>query len=77
MRIEVRRSGGFAGMTRTFAVDTAQLPRERAERIERLAREAPAARRAPRADAFSYEVTIDGKTREVDDAEALIDELRR
>ena len=36
MRIEVRRTGGFAGVARTFAVDTSTLSAARAARIEQL-----------------------------------------
>ena len=73
MRIEVRRTGGFAGIARTFAVDTSKLPPARAAKIERLARSLTAG--AAAADAFSYEVTIDGeKLRDVD-AEALVEAI--
>ena len=87
MRITVRRTGGFAGIGRTFDVDTAQLSPARAREIERLAkavREHPLAapfdsaqgrRRPPPADSFAYEVTIDGQTTTVDDAEALIEAI--
>jgi hypothetical protein len=74
MRIEVRRTGGVAGIARTWAVDTAQLPGGRAAEIERLARPV-AAGPVPVADAFSYEVTIDGETVVVGDAEELIEKL--
>jgi hypothetical protein len=70
MRIEVRRTGGFAGIARTFAVDTATLPPARAAEIERLAR--AIALGTPTPDAFSYDVTIDGKTLRGVDAEALV-----
>ena len=81
MRITVRRTGGFAGIARTFEVDTALLPPAQAREVERLAKavreKSLAARRPPPADAFVYEVTVDGKTTIVDDAEALIEELGR
>lgn len=70
MRIEVRRSGGFAGIARTFKVDTATLPPTRAAEIERLARSL--ASRAASPDAFVYDVTIDGATQRGVDAEALV-----
>lgn len=76
MRIEVRRTGGFAGVSRTFAIDTAALPPARAARIERLAREL-AAGSSQLADGFSYDVTIDGETRRGVDAEALVEAMTR
>jgi hypothetical protein len=76
MRIEVRRTGGVAGIARTWEVDTEALPREQASRIEMLAR-AVASSLLPVADRFTYEVTIDGETLSVVDAEELIDELIR
>ncbi len=75
MRIEVRRTGGFAGVSRTFSIDTATLPPARGARIERLARELAA--RAPSADAFAYDVTIDGETLRGVDAEALVEAMTR
>ena len=75
MRISVRRTGGFAGIARTFEVDTSLLPRGRALRIEALAR-AVAGSPLPVADAFTYEVTVDGVTVVVGDAEALIEAMR-
>ncbi|MEK6375266.1 MAG: protealysin inhibitor emfourin [Acidobacteriota bacterium] len=74
MRIEVRRTGGVAGIARTFEVDTAQLPGGRAAEIERLAR-GLAARRSQDADAFMYVVTIDGETFAVEDAAELIEAI--
>ena len=75
MRIEVRRSGGFAGVARTFSVDTSTLPAARAAQIERLARALTKASSSP--DAFSYDVTIDGKTLSGVDAEALVEAMTR
>ena len=72
MRISVRRTGGFAGIARTWECDTAMLPGARAAEIERIARSL-AVGRSPLADGFSYEVTVDGEAREVADAEALIE----
>ncbi len=76
MRIEVRRSGGFAGIARTWSVDTAALPPARAAQIERLARALRPGALAG-GDVFSYEVTIDGRTKGVEDAEELIEEIGR
>ena len=75
MQIEVRRSGGFAGVSRTFSVDTSALPPVRAVRIERLARSLAA--RGSSADAFSYDVVVDGQTFSGVDAEALVEAMTR
>jgi len=75
MRIEVRRTGGVAGIARTWEVDTAQLPAGRAAEIERIAK-GLAARISRIADGFSYEVTIDGQSIVTDDAEALLRAIR-
>ena len=74
MNITVRRTGGFAGVARTFAVDTATLPAARAAQIERLAR-GLAPRRAPAADAFAYDVIIDGRKLADVDAETLVEAM--
>lgn len=74
MRISVRRTGGVAGIARTWEVDTAQLPGGRAGEVERLARSV-AGSPLPVADGFSYEVTIDGETRVVEDAQELIEAI--
>ncbi|MDT9683025.1 hypothetical protein RND61_13230 [Streptomyces sp. TRM76323] len=72
MRIEVRRTGGFAGIERRAEVDTAARPdadawQALAEAV--LAEAAPeeeaegAARGAPGVpDGFGYEITVDGRT---------------
>jgi hypothetical protein len=76
MRVTVRRTGGFAGVTRTWEVDTATLPAARAAEIERLANElAAGSSQQAVADAFVYEVIIDGKTMAVEDAGPLIEKL--
>ena len=75
MRIEVRRSGGFAGVSRTFAIDTSSLPAARAAQIERLARDLAPSSSSP--DAFSYDVTIDDRTFREVDAEALVEAMTR
>jgi len=65
MRIEVTRSGGFAGITRRVVADPAPA------HIESLAREAqatPVAGADAKPDAFEYEVTIDGRRTVVHDA---------
>lgn len=76
MRIEVTRSGGFAGMTRRVVADPAPT------HVESLAREAeatPLARGEAKPDAFAYEVVIDGRRYEVRDApeawQTLIDAI--
>lgn len=64
MRIQVRRTGGFAGIERHKVVDTAGLPD--AHEWQALAEKAVAAGRdvppvgVP--DGFSYEITVDGRT---------------
>ncbi|WP_433547766.1 protealysin inhibitor emfourin [Streptomyces sp. CA-294286] len=66
MRIEVVRSGGFAGIERRAEVDTSCLPD--AEAWHALAAEALASGRDARpeetgiADGFCYEITVDGRT---------------
>ncbi|WP_133911748.1 protealysin inhibitor emfourin [Streptomyces sp. NBC_00582] len=64
MRIQVRRTGGFAGIERQAEVDTSGRPD--AGEWHALAEQALAAgRSAPSLgvpDGFSYEITVDGKT---------------
>ncbi|MFI5757093.1 protealysin inhibitor emfourin [Streptomyces sp. NPDC051569] len=67
MRIQVRRTGGFAGIERRAEVDTSALPDAgEAETWRTLAEQAvsdgrgPAQRTVP--DGFSYEITVDGHT---------------
>ena len=64
MRIEVRRTGGFAGIERSAEVDTSGLPDARA--WQALAEQALAAGRstppAGMPDGFSYRITVDGRT---------------
>ncbi|MGC4980593.1 protealysin inhibitor emfourin [Streptomyces sp. DT193] len=64
MRIEVRRTGGFAGIERRAEVDTAARPDARewhalAERALAAGRTTPPAG-VP--DGFHYEITVDGRT---------------
>ncbi|MFF3498015.1 protealysin inhibitor emfourin [Streptomyces sp. NPDC003247] len=64
MRIQVRRTGGFAGVERRAEVDTAGRPD--AAEWHALAEQAVAAgRSAPPVgvpDGFSYQITVDGRT---------------
>jgi hypothetical protein len=64
MRIQVRRTGGFAGIERRGEVDTSGRPDAGDWHV--LAEQALAAGRgAPPAgvpDGFSYEITVDGTT---------------
>jgi len=64
MRIQVRRTGGFAGIERHAEVDTAGRPD--AEEWRALAEGALASGRGtPPAgvpDGFGYEITVDGRT---------------
>ncbi|MER6155479.1 protealysin inhibitor emfourin [Streptomyces sp. NPDC001868] len=64
MRIEVRRTGGFAGIERHAVVDTAGRPdacdwQALAERALAAGRGAPPLG-VP--DGFAYEITVDGRT---------------
>ncbi len=65
VRIDVVRSGGFAGMTMRSAVDTAELPPEQAARLEQAIERIDFAelQRAPSAsaskvDRFQYDLII-------------------
>ncbi|WP_434589314.1 protealysin inhibitor emfourin [Streptomyces sp. A5-4] len=64
MRIQVRRTGGFAGIERHAEVDTSGRPN--AAEWHALADEAVASGRSTPPigvpDGFSYRITIDGKT---------------
>jgi len=69
VKITIRRSGGFAGplMSRTFALDTTELPPHDAEKIESLLAACPLAvlhnkrfRARGGADLLKYEVKIEG-----------------
>jgi hypothetical protein len=64
MRIQVRRTGGFAGIERHAEVDTAGRPD--ADEWHALADQAIAAGQGTRPigvpDGFGYEITVDGKT---------------
>ncbi|MFD4526695.1 protealysin inhibitor emfourin [Streptomyces sp. NPDC058470] len=64
MRIQIRRTGGFAGIERHAEVNTSGRPD--AHEWHALAEQAVAAGRdtAPIGvpDGFSYEITVDGKT---------------
>lgn len=64
MRIQVRRTGGFAGIERHAEVDTSGRPD--AHEWQALAEKALGAGRGTRPigvpDGFSYEITVDGKT---------------
>jgi Emfourin len=64
MRIQVIRSGGFAGIERRAVLDTAGRPD--AFRLHALARDvlaaSPAAPPQGVPDGFRYEITVDGST---------------
>ncbi|MFI8236215.1 protealysin inhibitor emfourin [Streptomyces sp. NPDC085866] len=64
MRIQVRRTGGFAGIERRAEVDTSGRPD--AHEWHALAERALASGRGTRPagvpDGFSYEITVDGRT---------------
>jgi len=83
MRLALTRSGGFAGITLHREIDTTQLPPERRRVIEQLAARARVERASPNAeaDAFEYEITIDGARYVVDGSSpawhALIESIER
>jgi hypothetical protein len=65
MRIEVRQQGGFAGLRPPpLVVDTAELDRQTAGELERLAKTLPAGNEQPRrgADLMRYDVQIDDRS---------------
>ena len=70
MRISFERSGGFAGLTLTAELDTASLPADDADQVQKMVEAAgffqlpasiPAAARG--ADAFQYVVTVEDQGR--------------
>lgn len=71
MRITVRRTGGFSGLTQVWTVDTRTLAHRVADDVERSARAATDGpveeRHATMADGFQWEVAIDGKPHAVPD----------
>ncbi|MET9252598.1 protealysin inhibitor emfourin [Streptomyces sp. NPDC003717] len=66
MRIQVRRTGGFAGIERSAEVDTAGLADADAEAwralAERVLADGSAAPPAGVPDGFGYRITVDGRT---------------
>ena len=68
MRIEFRRSGGFAGLSVQLALESAELPAAEREALEALIARArffelpPRTARA-RPDAFQYDLTIENAGR--------------
>ncbi|AZQ34651.1 hypothetical protein EJ357_15160 [Streptomyces cyaneochromogenes] len=78
MRIQVRRTGGFAGIERLAEVDTSERPD--AQEWHALADRAVAAGRGTPPigvpDGFSYQITVDGKTVYCSDPR-LTDEQRK
>ncbi|OEJ31929.1 protealysin inhibitor emfourin [Streptomyces subrutilus] len=65
MRIEVIRTGGFAGIERRGEVDTSGRPDEaewRALALPALRPAAPGGGGGPVRDGFSYRITVDGRT---------------
>jgi len=74
VRVQVTRSGGFAGISRTWTVDTADLDEGRAETlrtlVDQFSLETRRVTRNPEvggADRFRYDVTIirDGQRRSI------------
>ncbi|MCZ0989313.1 protealysin inhibitor emfourin [Streptomyces diastatochromogenes] len=64
MRIQVRRTGGFAGIERRAEVDTSGRPdaHEWHTLAERALASGQSTRPAGVPDGFSYEITVDGRT---------------
>src|SRR5215211_5558047 len=63
VRVEVVRSGGFAGLTRAAAMDTEELDAELAERLRKLVDESQiesltSTPSGSGADRFQYDVTV-------------------
>ena len=63
MKISVRRSGGFAGISRTRDVSTTELPQPVAQHLQALASAIPATPlETLGADNFHYAVTLEDET---------------
>ena len=64
MRIQVRRTGGFAGIERRAEVDTSTRPDDAEWRAlaERVIASGGATPPAGVPDGFLYEITVDGRT---------------
>ncbi|MGW5368424.1 protealysin inhibitor emfourin [Streptomyces sp. NPDC004009] len=64
MRIQVRRTGGFAGIERRAEVDTSARPdaQEWQALAERVLASGGSAPPAGVPDGFAYEITVDGRT---------------
>ena len=58
VRVEVVRSGGFAGLTRAAAMDTAELDAERAEQLRKLVDESGIRHGHLRARAHNAVITL-------------------
>jgi hypothetical protein len=69
MRVHVRRSGGFAGLTLEGDIDTSTLAPEARVRVEQALAQLQSSRGRPSSpDRFQYDLTImtdDGQRREV------------
>ena len=86
MLIRLERSGGFAGMRKSYAIDTESLPQEEAGKLHELVNAAdffnlPAKFPAPKrgADYFQYRMTVEmeGKKHTVDVSDPEVpDKLR-
>ncbi|MEU8969063.1 protealysin inhibitor emfourin [Streptomyces monashensis] len=64
MRIQIRRTGGFAGIERRAEVDTSARPdaAEWQTLAERVLASGPGTPPAGVPDGFRYEITVDGRT---------------
>jgi hypothetical protein len=70
VRLELRRSGGFAGIVRSASVDTADLPAEEAEELAGLLERSgvlrgagPPARSPGAPDRFRYRLIVEREER--------------
>jgi hypothetical protein len=75
-RLEVRRSGGFAGLTLTGSIGEDDPRMAEAEALLRRIDFAAATRSAPQPDRFSYVFVLDGREIAVQEQD-LTDDLRR
>ena len=64
MKITVKRSGGFAGITSAVSADTASLPSEQAAKINAIVSQVTSAQDSGTMmpDAFQYDVDIEDET---------------
>jgi hypothetical protein len=71
LRISIERTGGFAGVTITTTVDTADLPPDEAQKLRQMVDEADffnlpgkITSRSPQPDRFQYELKVEENRRQ-------------